>query len=160
MKHKRSIHNINIIFFISCFLCIITLSACGRRSDPVLLEPRHEKAVEKKTEQSKDIKKDEKEEGPGREAEKTVADAPTGLVGVYTGQGIVITWNEIEGRDIKLYRIYRSTGGDYTLAGETVTPAFTDKTVKVNMTYYYKVAAVGATEGPPSKEILITTENH
>ncbi len=90
----------------------------------------------------------------------TTPETLTGLVGVYTRQSIVLTWDEVAGQDIRSYRIYRSTGDGYVLTGETVTPAFTDKNVLPNMKYYYKVSAVGAAEGLPSKEILIITEVH
>ncbi|MBI4847866.1 MAG: hypothetical protein HY808_04710 [Nitrospirae bacterium] len=115
-----------------------------------------EKAVEEKSDEGQ---REQTIQKPEQEPVKTTAlSAPTGLMGVYTQQGIVLTWDDMEGQDINLYRIYRSTGGDFTVAGETVTPAFTDKNVGPDKRYIYKVTAVGAAEGPPSKETIISTE--
>ncbi|MBI5741814.1 MAG: fibronectin type III domain-containing protein [Nitrospirae bacterium] len=84
--------------------------------------------------------------------------ALTGLRGIYTENAIVITWDEIDRRDIA-YRVYRSTGEDFSLVGETVTPAFTDRDIKPKRKYKYRAAAVvGGSEGPASNEITIVTE--
>lgn len=147
----------------SHFLLLTLLAACGRRGDPVLVEPRDEGAVQRGKDQSqKESEKPETLPDQKSSEQQTIQaatpDTPTGLVGVYTGQSIVLTWDEAAGQDIKSYRIYRSTGDGYIPAGETVTPAFTDKNVGPNMKYYYKVSAVGVTEGLLSKEIQIITE--
>ncbi|RJQ54723.1 MAG: fibronectin type III domain-containing protein [Nitrospiraceae bacterium] len=148
------------------FICLsltaycLLLASCGRRGDPVLVEPRDERAAG--TEKGL--------EGPGdslTEQKKSVQEiirmsapeAPTRLLGLYTLKDIVLTWDEVAEQNIT-YRIYRSAGDSFTLAGETVTPAFTDKNVEPDKKYLYRVTAVGATEGPPSEEIMIITEIH
>lgn len=143
--------------------CLLLLSACGRRGDPVLVEPPGTKAAEKEPDEmqgtgtelkddSLEIKKDEKSE-----IQAVPPAAPTGLRGIYTQTSIVLTWDEVAGQDIR-YRIYRSSGDGYVLAGETVTPAFTDRNVEQGKRYRYRIIAVGAAEGPPSEEIIIGTE--
>jgi fibronectin type 3 domain-containing protein len=154
--------------FLFCLLltayCLLLPASCGRRGDPVLIEPHKEKAVEssrqegpqdsEKQEASTDLRTNEQ-----GTVQVTTPDAPSGLIGIYTRTSIVVTWNEITGNNIK-YRIYRSTGNGYLPLGETVTPAFTDREVEPNKKYYYKVSAVGLNEGPLSKEIQIITEVH
>ncbi len=154
-----------LIFFLltSHFLLLTLLTACGRRGDPVLIKPLDEKAVQQVKDQTQKTKPEtlpEQKSSEQQTIQVTPPDSPTGLVGVYTQQSIVLTWDEVAGQEIKLYRIYRLKGDGYILAGETVTPAFTDKTVEPNIKYYYKVSAVGVTEGPLSKEIQIITEVH
>ncbi|MBI5408748.1 MAG: fibronectin type III domain-containing protein [Nitrospirae bacterium] len=161
MKYKGWSFSFHLLLLTSYFLLLTSLIACGKRGDPIAIEPRPEKAVEEKpvnSPKAADVLKEQGLEKP--ESVKGVSNpAPTGLVGIYTQQSIVLTWNEVEGIDISSYRIYRSTGdGRFVMAGETVTPAFTDKDIKPNLKYFYKVTAVGAAEGPPSKEIEITTE--
>ncbi len=90
----------------------------------------------------------------------TPSNAPTGVVVVYTGESIVITWDEIHGEKIKFYRIYRSEDKkDFVAIGQSATPAFTDKNVQPSKKYYYRVTAVSEAdaEGPTSKEIEATT---
>jgi hypothetical protein len=144
--------------------CFLLTTSCGRRGDPVLIEPRKEKTVEsnkqegsqnsEKHETSTDIRKSEQ-----GSVQVNTPDAPAGLIGLYTRTSIVLTWNEVAGQNIK-YRVYRSTGDGYIPAGETVTPAYTDRNVEPDKKYYYKVSAVGLNEGPLSKEIQIITEVH
>ncbi|MBI5055158.1 MAG: hypothetical protein HZB61_00885 [Nitrospirae bacterium] len=156
MKYKRLSFSFHLLLLTSCFLLLTSLIACGRRGDPVPIEPQIEKAVEEKSDERQGEKTIQK---TVQEPVTTKAlSAPTGLMGVYTQQGIVLTWDDMERQDVKLYRIYRSTGGDFAVAGETVTPAFTDKNAGPDKRYIYKVTAVGAAEGPPSKEIKISTE--
>jgi predicted small lipoprotein YifL len=86
--------------------------------------------------------------------------APKGVVTVYTGESIVITWDEIRSEGIRFYRIYRSEDKkDFTAVGQSVTPVFTDKNIKPSKKYFYRVTAVGETEteGPPSKDVAVTT---
>ncbi len=84
--------------------------------------------------------------------------APTGLTALYTQKSIVLVWNELSG--IEAYRVYRSLqpDGGFVSIGETVTPAFTDRTVEPSKKYYYKVSAVTDTEGPASGIIEVITE--
>jgi predicted small lipoprotein YifL len=163
-KRTDNLTHVVIICLLLTAYCLLLVASCGRRGDPVLVVPRDEKAVEKnKDEGIKDMDKQEtstkRKKRERRTIEVTVPGQPAGLIGIYTQTSIVLTWDEVAGQKIK-YRVYRSSGDGYILAGETVTPAFTDKDVKPNMKYYYKVGAVGATEGPLSKEIQIITEVH
>lgn len=90
----------------------------------------------------------------------TLSKSPTGVITVYTGESIVITWDEIRGERIKFYRIYRSEDKkDFVAIGQSITPAFTDKNIKPSKKYYYRVTAVSEadTERAPSKEIEVTT---
>ncbi len=148
-------------FCILCFLFLALLAACGRRGDPVALSPYngrapHKNVVGNNDNGKKDVIKENKTEAekmkvltPGR---------PTGLTGLYMQKSIVLIWDEIIGQDVRLYRIYRSLGGEYILAGDTVTPAFTDNNIEKNKKYYYRVTAVAAFESLPSKEIEILTD--
>jgi hypothetical protein len=144
--------------------CLLLPASCGRRGDPVLIEPPKEKTVESG---KQDGSKHKDKEGTSEDmtineqepVQVTTPEAPAGLIGIYTRTSVVITWNEIRGNNIK-YKIYRSTGNDYVSVGETVTPAFTDMDIEPNKKYYYKVSAVGLNEGPLSKEIQIITEVH
>jgi len=142
--------------------CLLLPASCGRRGDPVLIEPSKEKSVKSGKRGGSDQKDQQEtsEDLTAKEEENvqvTTPEAPVGLIGIYTRTSIVITWNEIRGKNIK-YRIYRSTGNGYLPVGEAVTPAFTDTDIEPNKKYYYKVSAVGMNEGPLSKEMEIITE--
>jgi len=135
----------------------VFIPSCGRRGDPVPIEPRIEKPSEQKAaEKTEPVQPDVLQEN---RKTSEMPEAPTGLVGVYTESDVVLTWGEHKGEDVR-YRVYRSEGNDYVLAGETVTPAFTDSAVQPDKKYHYRVTAVGINEGPPSKEIIIITEIH
>jgi len=166
-QYKRANNWLHICLY--CLLltvyCLLLITACGRRGDPVLVKPLDEKAVQREKDQSQKAGEKpetlpEQKSSEQQTIQVTPPTSPTGLVGVYTQQSIVLTWDEVAGQEIKLYRIYRLKGEGYILVGETVTPAFTDKNVEPNIKYYYKVSAVGVTEGPLSKEIQIITEVH
>lgn len=88
----------------------------------------------------------------------TPPEAPTGVIAVYTQKSIVLTWDEMRGKGIKFYKIYRSDGKGFVAIGKTPTSAFTDKNVASSGKYYYRVTAVSDVEGPPSKEIEVATE--
>jgi hypothetical protein len=122
------------------------MTACGRRGDPVAIMPPEEIEIQK---DKKDVKAD---------AYSLSIPSPEGLRGVYTQKSVILTWDEVTGQDIKFYRVYRSTGGDYKLIGETATTAFTDREVKPEVKYLYRVTAVGDSESLPSKELEIVTE--
>jgi hypothetical protein len=92
------------------------------------------------------------------ETELTVPDSPAGLAALYTQNGVILVWDEADSRGVKLYRIYRSSGDDYRLVGDSVSPVFTDRDVKQGMRYFYRVTAVGGLESLPSDEINILTE--
>jgi hypothetical protein len=84
--------------------------------------------------------------------------APEGVIAVFTQKSIVITWDEVKERNVRYYRIYRSENGDFYPVGESVTPAFTDRTAMPSKKYSYRVTAVADEEGPPSQEIQIETK--
>jgi hypothetical protein len=88
----------------------------------------------------------------------TIPEAPTGFVAVYTQESIVLTWDEVRGQEINFYRVYRSEGNGFDVIGETVTPVFNDENIEPSKKYYYRVTAVGKTEGPPSEEVEIITK--
>ena len=156
--------HVTLIFVLLAAYCLLLTASCGRRGDPVLVKPRDEKADKKnKDEGLKDGQKQETSTKQKEREQQTIQvntpDAPAGLIGLYTRTSIVLTWNEVAGQNIK-YMVYRSTGDGYIPAGETVTPAFTDRDIEPDKKYYYKVGAVGLNEGPLSKEIQIITEVH
>lgn len=143
---------------------IAVITACGRRADPFLPsynEKSHTEDIDKNKEGKKGtgeaVKKDDVK--MAEESAAASPDAPTAPAAVYTGKSVVITWNEVLKQGVTSYRIYRSSGDGYKLAGETVTPAFTDRDITQGIKYYYKVTAVGLSESIPSEEILVSTEN-
>lgn len=145
-----------LLLFISYFLILTSLSACGRRGDPVAITPpANEEAI---AERESAALKEEKAERA--EIILTVPNAPAGLVALYTGESIILTWDEIRGQEVRSYNIYRSIGtaDDYELVGDMGMPAFTDKKVERKTRYFYRVTAVGPLESSPSKEINILTE--
>ncbi|NOZ68591.1 MAG: fibronectin type III domain-containing protein [Deferribacteres bacterium] len=142
-------------------LLLVLLASCGRRGDPVALSPYDGRVIDKNTGGDNHRGQDKviKEKRTGSEKAAVITpDRPRGLRGVYTQKGVVLTWDEIMGEDVRLYRVYRSTGGEYVPAGDTVTPAFTDRSIEKNRKYYYRVTAVAGAEGLPSKEIEIVTK--
>jgi len=137
------------LFFLllTLYFSLFTLiTACGRRGDPVALMPPKEMEIQK---DKKNVKTD---------AVNLSIPPPGGLRGVYTQKSVILTWDEVTGQDIKFYRVYRSTGGEYKLIGETPTTAFTDREVKPEVKYFYRITAVGDSEGLPSEKLEIVTE--
>ncbi len=97
----------------------------------------------------------------GKPASEEVAappEAPTRLTAVYTQKSVVLTWDEIQGKEVKVYRVYRSEGKDFIVIGESVTPAFTDRNIEPSKKYLYRVTAAGKVEGPPSMAIKVETK--
>jgi hypothetical protein len=96
---------------------------------------------------------------PGPEkTEGALPGAPTGLVALYTQESIVLTWDEITDQAVSFYRIYRSEGEDFSVIGESVTPAFSDTNVAPRKKYYYRISAVSDVEGAFSEHIEVVTE--
>ncbi len=145
-------------FLIASSLVILSAVSCGRRGDPFLPYP-YQAADE---EEIIVIEEKNKEEDMSKEMKDVVGekpDAPSGLVGVFTGKTVVLSWSEIQEQGVASYRVYRSDGDGYVKAGETVVPAFIDEDIKKKSSYRYKVTAVGKTESDFSNEIEIITED-
>jgi hypothetical protein len=150
-------------FFICCLLIgfnllmLLSTVSCGRRGDPFLPSPD-----EISREEGAAVSEEKKEQGDEVKVNSSVwpdkPDAPSGLVGVFTGSSVVITWAEIKGQGVKSYNIYRSDDGEYKKVGETMIPAFIDEDIGKKPSYRYKVTAVGKSESEFSKEIEIKTE--
>lgn len=164
---SRLLHFIFRLMLLAFYVVLLLYPiSCGRRGDPVAISPYEEKHIEKDVPEEVDVDtvsrditvKEEKATAEDVDVEVAQPDAPSGLIAVHTESGIVLTWDEPVKQDVQLYRIYRSTGDGYELAGSTVTPAFTDRSVKLHMKYYYKVTAVGRSESPASEAIEIITE--
>jgi hypothetical protein len=146
-----------------CMMVIVSLLAsCGRRGDPVLPSSYEEKTPPAGEMES--APPGDREIPPAgtvrKETEKAPSppEAPQGLTAVFTGKSVVLTWNELRNQGVKFYRIYRSSGSGYEAVAETVTTAYTDRNVKETVEYYYRVSAVGASEGPLSEPIKVSTE--
>lgn len=147
-----------------CLLLLTSLTGCGRRGDP-LLPTYDEKTVHEDSGTDKEQKKEDagtvpEEKAPDREDTAVVVpDAPTEVAAVHTGKSIVLVWKEVLKQGVTSYRIYRSSGQGYALAGETVSPAFTDRDIEQDKKYFYKITAVGQSESIPSEEITVDTES-
>lgn len=146
------------------FILIMSLISCGTRGDPVFVSPVEETFVKKGADDSGEraAKQDMiiTEQGQVDSMEKMVSrpDAPKGLIAAYTGVAVVITWDEIIGQGVRMYRIYRMEEETNIIVGESVTPAFTDKSIEANRVYNYRISAVGISEGPTSEKITVFTE--
>ncbi len=68
---------------------------------------------------------------------------PTGLKGEVKAVGTSLEWNPSPEIDVDGYKVYRSetSGGEYTLLGETKTNKYFDTTVESDTNYYYVVTA-------------------
>lgn len=153
-------------FLTSYFLLLISLSACGRRGDPVAVLPQEEKAVaadlnqEGEREDASVSTKTVKDMNGTDESEGAVPDSPAGLDALYTQKSVILTWDEVIDQGVTYYRIYRSHGKGFELVGDSVTPAFTDRNIEKNTEYFYRVTAFGSDESQPSEEIDIFTGVH
>jgi hypothetical protein len=154
-----------ILLLTACFLLLTCVTACGRRTDPVLVPSYDEKILKEDTDKNK---KGEKEAGETLIKEKAAGteepgvarpDAPSEVAAVYTGRSIVLVWKEVLKQGVTSYRVYRSSGEGYVLAGETVSPAFTDRDIAKDKKYFYKITAVGRSESPASEEITVATRS-
>ena len=138
-------------------LLLLSVISCGRRGDPFLPSP-HDVAEEgegiviKERDRADDLSKETKD------VEMVKPDAPSGLVGIFTGKTVVLTWGEVEGQGVESYRVYRIENDGYEKLGETVVPAFIDEQIKMKARYRYKIISVGKTDSDFSNEIEIVTE--
>jgi len=63
-----------------------------------------------------------------------------------SNSSVIITWNEVFGATS--YRIHRATGSPtalYNQIGISSSPSYTDTTISIGQTYYYKVSAASST---------------
>jgi fibronectin type 3 domain-containing protein len=81
--------------------------------------------------------------------------APKGLAAVFTGQKIILVWDEVAGQGVNSYRIYRSAGDVFSLTGEVVAPVYNDRDIEAGARYIYKVSAVGQTESNGSDSVEV-----
>ncbi len=146
----------------SAVVILMSIVSCGRRGDPLLVSPVNEIIYEESTDEGRemDAHHDMTEEVLADQEVQidSAPDAPSGLIAVYTGGSIVITWDELIGQGVRKYRVFRIEKDTYTVVGESITPAFTDKSIERDKTYRYRISAVGSSEGPASEEIRIITE--
>lgn len=99
------------------------------------------------------LNSDVRDEGPASdEIEVNPADfipsKPEGIQAVVADDKVVIAWKENPEKWVKRYRVYRkiTKNDEFTLIGEPVTPAFTDRE-KTGTKHTFKITAFG-----PSKE--------
>ncbi|MBI5663616.1 MAG: hypothetical protein HZC49_00800 [Nitrospirae bacterium] len=145
------------IYFFLCLLLLTSITSCGRRGDPVFVPSYEEKIIKEESDKQKELTRDEAVSK--EETEIAVPDAPSEVTAVYTGKSVVLVWKEVLLKQgVTSYRVYRSTGEDYVIAGETVSPAFTDRDIEKQKKYHYKITALGRSESLPSEEITIETE--
>lgn len=160
MENRKGIGIADYLRIGFCILLLTLFTGCGRRGDPVLIPSYDEKTIEQDSGKNKEGETLPGAETAGKEETVvTIPDAPSELVAVYTGKSVVLAWKEVLKQGVTSYRIYRSAGQGYALAGETVSPAFTDRDIEKHKKYFYKITAVGQSESPPSKEITIETED-
>ncbi|MDH4027520.1 MAG: fibronectin type III domain-containing protein [Nitrospirota bacterium] len=148
-------HKPRAVFFLIpalCILFILSFTSCGRRGDPIPLSPYKGEAIKKNA----DVPDKAPEEI--QEIRVIVLDRPEGLSAVFAGGRTIVTWDEMTGKGVIHYKIYRSTGNDFGPVGDTDMPVFIDTDVKPGKKYYYRVSAVGTSEGPLSRIIEVVTE--
>lgn len=121
-----------------------------------MLVPSYEEKIIKEDPGKNNVGK--KEPAVTEETVTVTPDAPSEVAAVYTGKSVVLVWKEVLKQGVKSYRIYRSAGEGYALAGETVSPAFTDRDITTQKKYTYKITAVGLSESLPSEEITVETK--
>lgn len=144
-----------LLSIICSLLIFILITACGRRGDPVPVAPTKE-PISVESQEGEDMLSTDKK--VLEEKRVIIPPSPTGLVALWTGKTIILTWDDIIDRDIKGYNVYRSSEDNgFKLIGKTVTPAFTDRDVMSGKRYIYKVTAVAEEEGLSSKEIEVVT---
>ena len=151
----------SLLIITSCLLFVFSFASCGRRGDPVPISPYDKSVVQQGADVEKDIELLPGEgENVDRKSVMPMPDVPVGLVALYTQKAVILTWDEVRGQGVKRYKVYRASGGGFNFIGDTAAPAFTDRDVKPDTKYYYKVTAVGILESRLSKELVIITEVH
>lgn len=96
---------------------------------------------------------------------------PTGLSGSTNGHDlIVVTWHPVPDNDLRYYKVYRDVVSGFaidnaTLIKKTADTTFSDNSVVVGSTYYYRVIAVdySGNESAPSAEYsmkVMSVNNH
>ncbi len=151
-------HIIYVFLLLSHLMAILLIMSCGRRGDPFLPSP-HDISKEDEHLIIKEKKATQDLSGRAADVEVKRPDAPTGLFAVFTGESVVLSWNDIEGQGIVSYMIYRDDGNGFAKYGETVVPAFIDEKIKMKSMYRYRVTAKGKSESKQSIEIEIRTED-
>lgn len=155
---------VRILLFTLSFLLLTFITACGRRGDPVLVPSYDEKVIEEESGKNKESETEPaapvtKDETSSKEETGVVTpDAPSEVAAVYTGRSVVLVWKEVLKQGVTSYRVYRSAGEGYALAGNTTSPAFTDRDIEQHKKYFYKITALGQSESLPSEEIAVETE--
>ncbi len=82
--------------------------------------------------------------------------APSGLVAVASEKAILLSWREVEAKDLKGYRVYRgaSAEGPFAALGEVTQSSYTDESAPPGETSFYYVTAIddapGTNESSPS----------
>jgi hypothetical protein len=140
-----------------CLLLTVFPVSCGTRGDPVAISPYEESGA---AERSEAHENEQKEPVPGGSVKEMSngqpPQAPEGLSAVFTGDEIILVWDEVPGRGVKFYRIYRSEGDGFQMIGEVDTPVFHDRAVVSGAKYFYKVSAVGQSESSRSGTVEVT----
>ncbi len=146
-----------VLLLTSYVLLFTSLTSCGRRGDPVPISPIDETIIE---DAGREVNAGEDSSvSESTDIEITQPDIPTGITALFTGKIVVITWDDISDQGVKLYRVYRSSGDEFILIGDTAAPAFTDVQIKLDTEYHYRVTAVGHSESGTSEEIKIITRH-
>jgi hypothetical protein len=152
---KRGIRPV-LLLAACCLLLTVFVVSCGRRGDPVLILPSEEIGTAEKSGMAENQIQAPDLIGTGEDTLTVMQpQAPEGLDAVFTGQKIILVWDEVAGQGVKSYRIYRSAGDDFSLMGEVVTPVFHDRDIESGARYFYKVTAVGQTESIGSDTVEV-----
>lgn len=146
-----------LLLTVYCLLLTVSLVSCGRRGDPVVIAPYEENGAA----DTSGVRQNEKSEpAPGGTVEEAPnsmpPQAPTGLSAVFTGERIILVWDEVSGQGVKFYRIYRSEGEGFNMIGEVGTPVFNDRDIASGVRYFYKISAVGQSESSGSSTVEVT----
>ncbi|KLU64324.1 N-acetylmuramoyl-L-alanine amidase LytC precursor [Desulfosporosinus acididurans] len=86
--------------------------------------------------------------------------APSNLTATPTNSSqVYLTWSPVN--YATYYSVYRSTtvSGPFTIVGAPTTSNYTDSSVQLYTTYYYKIEAVNSAGSSPDSQIVSTTAN-